>query len=110
MLKYLHGGNMHRRWYDKEPTLSLAISLLKNAEKQEKTECAKVIIAFCKSLNIDFHRTQLENIGYTLKRWHDKDKMLFDALEYIRIAPEDVRREISGQIIHFLQTAQSTQN
>ena len=101
---------MHRRWYDKEPTLSLAVSLLKNAEKQEKTECAKAIIEFCKSLNIEFHRTQIENIGYTLKRWHDKDKMLFDAIEYIRIAPAAIRKEISSRIINFLQTVRTTQN
>ena len=35
---------MHKRWYDVDPTVSLAVSLLRNANEQVQLECADFII------------------------------------------------------------------
>ena len=35
---------MHKRWYDVDPTVSLAVSLMRNANIMTQYECADLII------------------------------------------------------------------
>ena len=94
---------MNRRWYDKEPAMSLAISILKAAPEQERSDCANMIIDFCKKQDIKLQYNTFETVEYTLKRWHDKDKVMFDLIEYIRVSPDEIKKEIISKIIEFLQ-------
>ena len=94
----------HKRWYDLEPTVSLAISLLRNANNQLRLECAEFIISYAKDFGITLPTDIFANFNFVLKRWYDEEKLLSEALEYIRIAPDEFKREISYKIIEFLET------
>ena len=44
---------MHKRWYDVDPTVSLAVSLMRNANIMTQYECADLIIKISKENGID---------------------------------------------------------
>lgn len=93
----------HKRWYDLEPTVSLAISLLRNANDDLRLKCAEFIISYAKDFGILLPNDVFANFNYVLKRWYDEEKLLSEAMEYIRISPSEFKREISYKIIEFLE-------
>ncbi len=96
---------MYNRWYDIEPTLSLAISLLKNAKEETRTQCAELILELAAQNNVKLKKGFLKGLKYAMMRWYDNDKMLFDAFESLKAAPDDVRKHIALEVIEFLQKA-----
>lgn len=93
----------HQRWYDKEPTLSLAVSLLRNAKDGTRSLCADMIISFAKDLGVQIPNDIFSNFNYVLKRWYDEDKKLSEALEYLKNSPDELKREIAYKMIEFLE-------
>ena len=75
----------HKRWYDSEPTVSLAVSLLRNAHAETRSECADFIMEYAHDFGIEIPHDFLSNFNYVLKRWYDEDKHLSEALEYITL-------------------------
>ena len=93
-----------QRWYDLEPTMSLAVSLIHNADKEGRSECAKLIIKKANDFNIHIEKNKLEEaFNYFRKRWYDKDKELADAFQYLKIMPFELQKEVSLEIIEKLQ-------
>ena len=97
----------HQRWYDLEPTVSLAVSLLKNASQENRDECCDLIISYAKDYNISLPNDVFTNFNYVLKRWYDEDKKCSEALEYLHIAPFQTQREIAFKVIQFLEENES---
>ena len=94
---------MNQRWYDKEPTLSLAISLLQNAKESERHSCADMVIEMAMKNGVVLPNDIKNAIEYMVRRWYDKDEILSQALEYIKNSNEKLRKEIALSIIEFLQ-------
>ena len=42
---------MHKRWYDVDPTVSLAVSLIRNTNDKTQLKCADFIIDFAQKNN-----------------------------------------------------------
>lgn len=99
--------NMKQRWYDKDPTVSLAISLLKNSSEEVKHVCAEEIIKIAKEHEITLPSTLMSKINNTLKRWYDDDNSLSTAMEYLKQSPDTLRKEIAFELIELLQRAES---
>ena len=97
---------MFRRWYDKEPTVSLAISLLKNAVQEDRERCAKYIITLCEESGATINYEGIKKLEYELKRWYDKERSIFDALEAYKLTSEESKKNIALKIIDFLQNPQ----
>ena len=96
--------NLKQRWYDIDPTMSLAVSLMHDAIPQKQSECAKMIIQRAKDFNIHIPQNKLEEaFNYFCKRWYDKDKELADAFQYLKIMPFELQKEISLEIIEKLE-------
>lgn len=96
-----------QRWYDLEPVLSLAVSLMHNADKEKQLECADMIIQKANDFDIHIERNKLEEaFNYFCKRWYDKDKTLADAFQYLKIMPFELQKEISLEIIEKLESVQ----
>ena len=95
--------NMNQRWYDKEPTLSLAISLLQNSNVEVRTKCADMVIEMAMKNGVVLPNDIKNAIEYLLRRWYDKDEILSQAIEYIKNSNEKLRKEIALAIIEFLQ-------
>jgi hypothetical protein len=86
------------RWYDEDPTLSLAISFLRNAKQENQREVAEKIIekastsgVIINDLKIVFH-----------KRWYDEDEKLRLAIEYLKGSSRENRKIIALEIIEHL--------
>ena len=84
---------MHKRWYDIDPTVSLAVSLMRNANIMTQYECADNILT--------------DAFTYVLRRWYDTDQKIAEAFEYLKSLPFDVQKEAALEIINFLQEAET---
>ena len=94
---------MNQRWYDKEPTLSLAISLLQNSSIEVRQRCADLIIEMAMQNGVVLPNDIKNAIEYLLRRWYDKDEILSQALEYLKNSDEQLRKKIALAVIDFLQ-------
>ena len=99
-------SELKQRWYDLDPTMSLAVSLMHDAAPEQQSECAKMIIQKAKDFNIHIPQKKLEEaFNYFCKRWYDKDKELADAFQYLKIMPFELQKEVSLEIIEKLEQA-----
>lgn len=96
---------MQKRWYDIDPTLSLAVSLLKSASEETQVKCAEYIIMKAKNFGVKNAADSMLNEAFTyiLKRWYDKDKKMQEAFEYLKSAPYDLQKEIALELLDVLQ-------
>ena len=99
---------MQKRWYDLDPTVSLAVSLIENADEKIQIECANYIIDKAKSYGVRITENDLsEAFNYILRRWYDKNKQIRDSFEYLKAAPYDVQLGIAFDIIDKLQVVET---
>ena len=99
---------MHKRWYDVDPTVSLAVSLLRNASDETQLDCADYIIDYAREHNITLKSSTLNDaFNYILRRWYDKDKRISEAFEYFQHAALEMQKEISLEVISMLQFSES---
>ena len=95
---------MHKRWYDIDPTISLAVSLIRNTNDETQVRCADYIIEKAKDQGVMNEENSLEGaFNYIFKRWYDKDRRIQESFEYFKSAPFDIQKEIALDIINFLQ-------
>lgn len=95
---------MHKRWYDIDPTVSLAVSLMGNSNEQTQLRCAEYIIDCAKQRNVVLKSNSLNDaFNYILRRWYDKDKKISEAFEYLQVFPLEIQKEISLEVINLLQ-------
>lgn len=94
---------MKNRWYDKEPTLSLAVSLMKNESVNIQVACAQLITEKAKNLGIIRQNNLLDAFNYVVLRWYENDERISEAFEYLKAASDEVRREIAIEVIEYLQ-------
>lgn len=100
-------NNLKQRWYDLDPTMSLAVGLIHDAETEKQAECAKLILNKAKDFNIHIAENKLqEAFNYFCKRWYDHDKELADAFQYLKIMPFELQKEVSLEIIEKLDNNQ----
>lgn len=95
---------MHKRWYDLDPTVSLAVSLMRNAPEKVQLDCAHFIIEHASQRNVTLKNNSLNDaFNYILKRWYDKDKTVAEAFEYFQQSPGELQKEIAIEVISLLQ-------
>ena len=95
---------MYKRWYDIDPTVSLAVSLMRNSNIMTQYRCADIIVKKSKDNGIDLSDNILtEAFNYVLRRWYDTDQKIAEAFEYLKLLPIEVQKEVALEIINFLQ-------
>ncbi len=95
---------MYKRWYDIDPTVSLAVSLMRNANIMTQYKCADLIIKTSKENGIDLSQNILTDaFSYVLRRWYDTDQKIAESFEYLKLLPEAIQKEIALEIIDLLQ-------
>ena len=97
----------NKRWYDQEPTISLAVSLIRNAKPDTQIECAKMIKIKAQDYGVVLQSNLLGAFNYVLNRWYDSDEQLAEAFGYLKEADEDTRKQIAIEIIGFLEKAET---
>lgn len=95
---------MNKRWYDIDPTVSLAVSLMRNANIMTQYKCADLIVAKSKNSGIDLSENILSDaFNYVLRRWYDTDQKISEAFEYLKLMPDTLQKETALEIINLLQ-------
>ena len=95
---------MYKRWYDVDPTVSLAVSLMRNANILTQYKCADVIVKTSKENGIDLSENILTDaFSYVLRRWYDTDQKIAEAFEYLKLLPLPIQKSVSLAIINLLQ-------
>lgn len=93
----------NKRWYDLEPTLSLAVSLIKNSDEETQIKCAE----FIKDKAIDYGVVLNSNLigafDYFVNRWYDKREPLSVAFGYLKEAEDETKKQIALETIAFLE-------
>ena len=95
---------MNKRWYDIDPTVSLAVSLMRNANIMSQYKCADLIIRKSKDFGLDLSENIITDaFNYVLRRWYDTDQKIAESFEYLKLMPEDVQKETALELIKLLQ-------
>ena len=95
---------MYKRWYDVDPTVSLAVSLMRNSNIMTQYKCADLIVNKSKENGIDLSENILTDaFTYVLRRWYDTDQKIAEAFEYLKLLPIDLQKEVALDIINLLQ-------
>lgn len=93
---------MFKRWYDADSVVSKAIHDLEKSSEEIQVRCADYIIELLK--DVELKELSLEDqYNYIMRRWYDKNIKVSHAIEYLRLAPDDVRRETALKVIKFLK-------
>lgn len=93
-----------KRWYDVDPAVSRAIAMLEQADEDLQIICAEYVIDKLKDM--EFNMSLEEQYNYILRRWYDKNIKVSHAMEYLKHAPEDLRRELALDIIEYIEKNQ----
>ena len=95
---------MYKRWYDIDPTVSLAVSLMRNANIMTQYKCADLIVKKSKDNGIDLADNILTDaFTYVLRRWYDTDQKIAESFEYLKSLPEGLQKEVALDLINLLQ-------
>lgn len=95
---------MYKRWYDIDPTVSLAVSLMRNANIVTQYKCADLIVQKSKENGVDLTDNILTDaFTYVLRRWYDTDQKIAEAFEYLKLLPEIIQKEVALELINLLQ-------
>ena len=95
---------MNKRWYDIDPTVSLAVSLMRNANIMTQYKCADFIVKKSKDNGIDLSENIITDaFNYVLRRWYDTDQKIAEAFEYLKSLPTELQKEVALDLINLLQ-------
>ena len=95
---------MNKRWYDIDPTVSLAVSLMRNANIISQYKCADLIIKKSKENGADLSENIITDaFNYVLRRWYDTDQKIAESFEYLKLMPEELQKEVALELIGLLQ-------
>lgn len=92
------------RWYDVEPAVYMAISLIEISNDEQKIDYANFIIKTIKvkdtELNFIKNKTK-NNIKNKYQRWYDKNDTLSTAIEYLKNTTPKLQKEISLDVLNY---------
>ena len=95
---------MNKRWYDIDPTVSLAVSLMRNANIITQYKCADLIVNKSKENGIDLSENILSDaFNYVLRRWYDTDQKVAEAFEYLKLFSDELQKETALDLIALLE-------
>ena len=90
---------MKKRWYP--PVVSRATEMLEKSDEELQIVCAEYVIDRLK--DYDFEMSLDDQFNYIMRRWYDKNIKVSHAMEYLKHAPEELRRELALDIIEHIE-------
>lgn len=100
----------NKRWYDLDPTVSLAVNLFEHATDNVKMYIANYIIEEAKNRGARLNLSRKENFDYVWKRWQDSDEKMFEAMEYFKIIDFESKKQLSLEIIDYIRNVKNKFN
>ena len=99
-------SSQQRRWYDKDPELKEALELLRLAPGDKKDAAAEFVITLQEQIASDvierIYNIMCEYHGKG-KRWYDNDPIVMKAIELLRTAPKQTKKEAALKLLTALK-------
>ena len=96
------------RWYDVEPDVYMAISMIECSESIKQVEYAKYIISKLKEK--DLNMTYIKNAAkdnvdeHEFQRWYDRNELTSTAFKYLKNTSKDLQKEIALEVLAYMNT------
>ena len=90
------------RWYDLDPDVCMAISMIECSNLPEQVKYAQRIIDLVMEQDTDMEyirSTTQYNIEHKYQRWYDKNDTISKAFLYLKGTTKELQREISLTIL-----------
>ena len=59
-------------------------------------------------MDFDVPMSLEDQYNYILRRWYDKNIKVSHAMEYLRMSPPEIRKELALDIIEFIKTRKNS--
>ena len=92
------------RWYDIEPDVYMAISMIECENYNRQIDYAKFIINAIKQKDKEFNyikNSTKDNLAKKHLRWYDKDITLSTAIEFLKNTTAEIQKEVSLQVLAY---------
>ena len=96
---------MKKRWYDLDVTVSKAVAMWETADEEIQIRCADYIIDMLK--DVDIQMSLDDQYNYIMRRWYDKNIKVSHAMEYLKLSPVEMRKQLALDIIEYLKQVQN---
>ncbi len=89
------------RWYDVDPTVSLAVSILRNANIKDQEIVAEMILDKTKEIKPERKRNVITLLPFFKRRWYDDCSKLSLAMLKMKKASLKLQKELSIEMIDY---------
>lgn len=96
------------RWYDLEPDVYMAISMIECAPPNAQVKYAEYIIKLVQEKDKDFEYIKnitKSNITNKYQRWYDKNETISRAFAYLKETKKELQKEISLSVLAYMNSA-----
>lgn len=93
--------NENRRWYDKDPVLQLAVNYFEKSDTPTRDRIASYIIEEARNMGLF---VTIDNFNCFWQRWQDNNMRYFEAMEYLKIIDFETKKEMSMEIIKYVES------
>ncbi|MBP3924323.1 hypothetical protein J6E39_03685 [bacterium] len=97
------------RWYELDPTVYMAISMIEMADFPMQVKCAKFILKKIDNLSDDYVLKNIIALSeaqiHPKNRWYDKNELISKAFDYLKHVPAQNQKLISQNVLDYLKPA-----
>lgn len=96
------------RWYDLEPDVCIAISMIECAKQEKQIEYAQFIINEIKEKDTEMNyikNAAKNNLNNKFTRWYDKNEIISTAFSYLKNTAKNLQKEVSLSVLEYMNAA-----
>lgn len=96
------------RWYDLEPDVCMAISMIECATPNAQVKYAEYIIKLVQEKDKDFEYIKnitKTNLSNKFSRWYDKNEIVSTAFAYLKETTKNIQKEVSLSVLALINSA-----
>ena len=96
------------RWYDLDPDVCMAISMIECAPADAQVEYAEYIIKLVKERDKEFDYIKnlaKTNLAKSHARWYDKNETISTAFAYLKETKKELQKDISLSVLAYINSA-----
>ena len=104
----LRGSNM--RWYDIEPDVCMAISMIECSGKNAQIKYANYIIEQIQAKDKEMQYIQnitKDNLAKKYLRWYDKNEIVSKAFAYLKATTQNIQKEVALSVLAYKNTQEA---
>ena len=104
-IKFVHRlEEVEMRWYDIEPDVCMAISMIECAAPEAQLEYANFIIRLVKEKDTEMYYIQnaaKSNLENRHTRWYDRNETISRAFSYLKETSKDIQKEVALSVLAY---------